>query len=521
MSADPNALTTLTEENRRLRERLSELEGRASQAEETFRTIFNNAPVGLFRCSPSGRPQAVNPALARMCGFDTPKQFMAEVDNIVDDLFADPAQRREIFQTIAGNPGMACFENLYHKRDGGHFLGRASVRVAHDEHGRPRYVEGLVEDITETKRMEQRLREQSKQLQDILDNATSAIFIKDLQGRFILANAPFARLSGRPLEDTLGLTSADIFAPDFATRATKDDQRVIATKQAVCHESSSPVDGLERTFITTKFPLLDTEGGVYAVGAILTDITERKQAEEDRRRTLALREEVERMARHDLKSPLIAIVGFSRLLAQSKNLTEQQVEMLHMILDAGRRMQQLIDLSMAMHQMEAGDYVLQAAELDLADLVRRIAAGLDDLADERRCRIRLTMDGRLADPDQALAVTGEEFLLHSLLSNLIKNALEATPEGRDVEVDLARGPAQEGSHGGAVTVTVHNAGAVPEAVRDTFFDKYATFGKRHGSGLGTYIARLIARTHGGDVAMQTSEDQGTTIIVTLPRLSLP
>lgn len=477
------------------------------QAEETFRTIFENAPVGLFRCAPDGRPLAVNPALARMCGFDSPAQFLAEVPR-VDELFMEPSQRREIFRTIAGNPGLACFESVYRTRDGDQFLGRASVRVAHDEHGSPLYVEGLVEDITEAKRMEQRLREQGRQLQDIIDNAVSAIFVKDLQGRFILANEPFALFCGKSARDIVGLTSADIFAPKYARRAMENDQRVINTRQAVWHESSSEVDGRERTFITTKFPLLDSDGEVYAVGAILTDITDRKQAEEERRRVMALREEVERMTRHDLKSPLIAIVGFSRLLAQGENLSEQQREMLHMIHDAGRRMQQLIDLSMATYQMEAGEYVLRAAELDLADLARRIIAGLEDLADQRGATLRLLISGRQAPADQAFTALGEEFLLDSLLSNLVKNALEATPEGGDVEVDLSR----EHAH---VSIAVRNAGTVPEAVRERFFEKYATFGKRHGSGLGTYIARLIARTHGGDASMETSE-AGTVVTVTLP-----
>ena len=57
---------------------------------------------------------------------------------------------------------------------------------------------------------------------------------------------------------------------------------------------------------------------------------------------------------------------------------------------------------------------------------------------------------------------------------------------------------------------------VPAQVREIFFDKYATYGKIQGTGLGTYSARLIARTQGGDVAMDTSEDAGTTVTVTLP-----
>jgi len=95
-----------------------------------------------------------------------------------------------------------------------------------------------------------------------------------------------------------------------------------------------------------------------------------------------------------------------------------------------------------------------------------------------------------------------------MLANLIKNAVEASPEGADVSV---RPEAKDGK----VVVRIHNKGAVPEAIRDSFFQKYASLGKASGTGLGTYSARLMARVQDGDVAMQTSDEHGTTLIVTL------
>jgi CheY-like chemotaxis protein len=91
----------------------------------------------------------------------------------------------------------------------------------------------------------------------------------------------------------------------------------------------------------------------------------------------------------------------------------------------------------------------------------------------------------------------------------LKNAVEASPPGATVSVS-----AQAGSEG-TVAIRIHNQGAVPAAVRATFFQKYASMGKASGTGLGTYSARLMARVQDGDVAMATDDVEGTTLTVVL------
>lgn len=71
-------------------------------------------------------------------------------------------------------------------------------------------------------------------------------------------------------------------------------------------------------------------------------------------------------------------------------------------------------------------------------------------------------------------------------------------------------------HAENCSVSIHNKGAVPEEIRDTFFDKYATAGKSGGTGLGTYSARLNAETLGGKISLDTSEENGTTITISFP-----
>jgi signal transduction histidine kinase len=101
-------------------------------------------------------------------------------------------------------------------------------------------------------------------------------------------------------------------------------------------------------------------------------------------------------------------------------------------------------------------------------------------------------------------------LLHTLLGNCLKNAVEASPEGGVVEVAL--------SVAESVIVRVHNRGAVPEAIRGTFFGKFSTAGKVGGTGLGAYSSKRIAEVHGGSIAMDTSDaTDSTTITITLPK----
>ena len=73
-----------------------------------------------------------------------------------------------------------------------------------------------------------------------------------------------------------------------------------------------------------------------------------------------------------------------------------------------------------------------------------------------------------------------------------------------------------GVSGENLAIDVHNSGVVPPGMRSVFFDRYATHGKKGGTGLGTYVAALIARTHGGSVSFTTDDSEGTHVTVSLP-----
>jgi CheY-like chemotaxis protein len=224
------------------------------------------------------------------------------------------------------------------------------------------------------------------------------------------------------------------------------------------------------------------------------------------REAARLKEDVERIMRHDLKSPLATVITLPQLLLMDDNLDDTQRDMLGRIEDAGYTLMAMVNLSTTLFRMERGSYELAPEDMDLAAVARKVLAGFSETADMRRIDLQLFVDG--CEPNTGVPFRGEELLCHSMLANLVGNALDASPRGGTVRVRMT---ASEG-----VRIDIVNAGDVPPRLRERFFEKYATAGKSRGTGLGTYSARLIARAHGGDIAMACG-DGSVTVTVLLPR----
>ncbi len=138
-------------------------------------------------------------------------------------------------------------------------------------------------------------------LKAILDGTTDAIFVKDLEGRYLTINAAGASYVGRPVEEIIGRRDTDIFPLRTAQQIIAHDRRVMDGNKTHSYEAILPVGGSSRVFLSTKTPYRDEDGRVIGLIGISRDITERKQAERD------LHESEERLTRI-LESAMDAIV---------------------------------------------------------------------------------------------------------------------------------------------------------------------------------------------------------------------
>lgn len=225
-----------------------------------------------------------------------------------------------------------------------------------------------------------------------------------------------------------------------------------------------------------------------------------------------LREQVDNMTRHDLKGSLSGIVGMVTELSDDDAMPAQFQGKLNLVRETASHALTSVNMAGEMYKIETGRFKLVPQPVAIGDLLR-------SLAEMSRAAFAHKEVGVVVDTDvpvgQPLPLAwGDETLCHSLFGNLIKNACEAAPARSKVTVTLRDTALLEQP----LRVTVENKGTVPLEIRQTFFDKFVTHGKKGGTGVGTYSARMLAKAQGGKIKMSTSDqDNLTTLTVWLPR----
>ncbi len=225
---------------------------------------------------------------------------------------------------------------------------------------------------------------------------------------------------------------------------------------------------------------------------------------------LRLRDDVERIAQHDVKSPIAGIISFSSSLLSDNLLAQQHKEIVKYIEQAAYSVLNMVNLSLDLYKMEQGTYEFHPSAVDLAHLLDRIAKEAASELASRQITVQFLNRGEATPTPVSVHILGDELLSYSMFSNLFKNAMEAAGANTVIAVDVQPGEDR-------VLVAMTNDGVVPPDIRDTFFDKFSTSGKQGGTGLGAFSAKLIAQTQRGSIAMDTSDSEGTTTL----RVSLP
>jgi CheY-like chemotaxis protein/HPt (histidine-containing phosphotransfer) domain-containing protein len=227
------------------------------------------------------------------------------------------------------------------------------------------------------------------------------------------------------------------------------------------------------------------------------------QQNEELQQAARLRDDVDRILRHDLRGPLGNLVGYAELIMADLGSDHPVTAHAHVIAHAGYALLDMIHGSFDLLKMERGAYPLAAEAFDVVAVVRQVVGELALAAGQRQV---VADCANLSGP---ILVYGERLLTRSLCYNLVKNAVEASPPHGRVEFTCHQDAA-------TTTLAVRNAGAVPEAIRERFFSKYLTQGKRGGSGLGAYSARLMAEVQRGSIRLVADEPGHATLVVSLP-----
>lgn len=378
-------------------------------------------------------------------------------------------------------------------------------------------------DIVGRKRVEAALEMERTLLRTVLDTIPDFIYFKDVEGVFVLTNASHSRMMGASSpEAVIGKTDFDWFPKELAARYTADERELVRTGKPLVNQEEPTVDheGNPLTVLTTKIPLRNSQGEVSGIVGITRDITERKRQEREikqlnndlykqTRQLEVANKELEAFTysvSHDLRAPLRAIDGFSRILmnSYSEQLPPDALRYLQRVRDNAQKMGTLIDDLLAFSRLSRQPIKLQTVALD--ELVREVVEV--DLLSERENRQIEIVFGNLptcqADPA----------LLRQVLINLIGNALKYSHSREQARIEI--GSQQENGRD-VVFVKDNGIGFDMQYVNKLFgvFQRLHQDEQYEGTGVGLALVQRIIARHGGRVWAEGAVDQGATFYFAL------
>jgi diguanylate cyclase (GGDEF)-like protein/PAS domain S-box-containing protein len=175
-------------------------ETRLQESEEKYRSIFENAVEGIFQTTTDGHFISVNPALARMMGFDSPEQMIKTFTDIAKHHYVIPEERMRYRRLLEEQGFVKGFEAEVYRKDGSKIWISISARAMRDRSGRVDHYEGTIVDITSRKEAELAFQTAYQTTRSVIENAPFGIYIINEEGFVEYANVPMTRMSDIDIE---------------------------------------------------------------------------------------------------------------------------------------------------------------------------------------------------------------------------------------------------------------------------------------------------------------------------------
>jgi PAS domain S-box-containing protein len=491
-------------ERKRAEEELRQSQALVQRQLMEIEAIYQTAPIGLTILDRDLRYVRLNQRLAEINGIEIDDHIGRTMREIVPTL-AD--ENEPLLSSVIATGGPLLNIELSGETQSQPGVERTWIENCYplqDETGQIVGINVVVQEITDRKRAEAELARANGILTATIDGTSDVIFVKDLQGNYIIANSTAAEWLNTSVAAMLGRDDTSLFPPEIARHITSMDRQVIQTGESIVYEEEIPKQGTLRSLLSVKYPWRDPQGQIVGVIGISRDITDRKRAEA----TLAERnQELNSFAHtvsHDLKAPLRAIANLSvwieeDLEGQLPPDSQQQFQLLRTRI---KRMESMID-SLLLYA-RAGRQEAPLETFDLAELLSEI---IDSLAPPEGFSIEIQQ------PLPTLMT--KRVLLSQVFANLISNAIKhhTSVTGHLYISAIEHSDCYE------LIVKDDGPGIAPE-YHERVFDIFQTLtGKDNNdsTGIGLAIVKKIVETERGTIRLESSLGQGTTFYVTWPK----
>jgi len=251
------------------------------QAEARYQAIFDNSVEGIFQSTPDGHFINVNPAMARIYGYDSPQEMIKSVAHITRQLYIDPAERGEFAELLQTRKAIENYEGRNYRKDGSIIWTSTSARIVHDNDGNVLYYEGFLQDITERKQAEDALKNNERRFRVLIENGLDSISLLAADGTLQWESPAITRILDFAPGEFLGHNIFELMHPDDLVWTRSLFTKLLQEPGSRQHKSFRlrHFDGSWRWVEAVVTNMLD-EPTVQAVVVNYRDVTERMQVEE-------------------------------------------------------------------------------------------------------------------------------------------------------------------------------------------------------------------------------------------------
>jgi PAS domain S-box-containing protein len=364
-------------------------------------------------------------------------------------------------------------------------------------------------DVTERHQAEETVRRSMVLLRGITEGTPDIVYVKDLDGKFLMINSVGARFLGAPIDEIVGKSCTLFFGPELVAQVKEAERRVLEKGEPETSEESLPYYGLMRTFLTVRAPYRGSDNSVLGMIGILRDITEQKALQNQLIRSdrLAAMGELVAGVAHELNNPLAAISGYAQLLKlyHDQNVKDDADGILQMTDRAARIVRSLLTFARQSDHQERGFHSLRSTVEETLEMLRYRLRDSD-----------IETVVTLSEPDLLPLMNAGQ--IEQVLLNLLANAeyaLRQRPAHRRITVTTRR--VTEAGRAWAALSIADNGRGVPPEIQGRIFDPFFTTKEQgEGTGLGLSICHGIIEAHGGTITVESQPGDGATFTVRLP-----
>ena len=328
------------------------------EREEKLRGIIENAAETIFTMSLEGVLTFVSPAWTRILGHTA-----EDIQGLGFDVFVIPKTCRHAWRfsriLVTGEPQHAKYR-IRHK-NGSWRLHESDGSLVKDSQGRPAYIVGVAEDVTDRGLAEEALRLSEEKYRDYIDNSPIGIFVADAKGRYVEVNPYASRLTGYTQDELTKMSLPAILAPEDVPAAMAQFQELLRTDCGISGEYGFIRKDGTRLFLSVHATRLSAD----RVIEFCVDITDRKRAEAELLDAKQLAEAADKAKSvflanmsHEIRTPMTAILGFADILAETV-VDNEAVEAIQIMRRNGKSLLQLIDDILDLSKIESNKCVIE------------------------------------------------------------------------------------------------------------------------------------------------------------------